>query len=253
MITLVCRQGALWLSALKSLSGIAMLLLLASCSTLAPVDTSEADVLVSSVPRWQQEYSALASDGQVYRLDATRSVVRIYAFRSGTGAILGHNHVLNAPQFAGWAYLPQEQVADARFDLEFRLDSLKLDDPEERARLGEAFASKPSSVALQRTREHMLGTDNLDAERFPFLRIHSLQLRGELPKLAVKVQIELHGQRQEMWLPLDVSRTEGQLQVRGAMVLRQTDFGVRPYSVLGGFLAVQDELVIEFSLLGVSR
>ncbi len=253
MNTLGDRQGALWLSAFKSLSCIVMLLLLASCSTLPTINTSEPNVLVSNVPRWEQEYTELAREGQVYRLDATRSVVRIYAFRAGTGARLGHNHVLNAPQFAGWAYLPQEPVANARFDLEFRLDNLKLDDPEERARLGEAFASTPSSGALQRTREHMLGVDNLDAERFPFLRIHCLQVRGELPKLAVHVQIELHGQRREMWLPLDVSRTAGQLQVRGAMVLRQTDFGVQPYSVLGGFLAVQDELVIEFSLLGVSR
>lgn len=252
-MALGCRHGALWSSAFKSVISIAMLLLLASCSTLPAVNTSEPDVLVSNVPRWQQEYSELARDGQVYRLDSSGSVVRIYAFRSGTGARLGHNHVLNAPQFAGWVYLPQEQVADARFDLEFRLDSLKLDDPKERARLGEAFASTPSSGALQRTREHMLGADNLDAERFPFLRIHSLQVKGELPKLAVKVQVELHGQLHEMWLPLDVSRTEGQLQVRGAMVLRQSDFGVRPYSVLGVFLAVQDELVVEFSLLGVSQ
>lgn len=242
---------------LSSISKIALSLAftlsLAACSNITTLSPASADAQVSSVPHLQQEYAELAHDGQVYRLDASRSVVRIYAFRAGTGARLGHNHVLNAPQFVGWVYLPQQQLGEARFDLEFRLDSLKLDDPEERARLGEAFAFTPSSGALQRTREHMLGVDNLDAERFPYLRIHSLQLRGELPKLAVKVQIELHGQQREMWLPLDVSNTEGQLQVRGAMVLRQTDFGVRPYSVLGGFLAVQDELVIEFSLLGVSR
>lgn len=235
---------------IRSALSLALTILLAACATVSSVDPSKSDVRASDARR-QQEYTTLARTGPVYRLDASRSVVRIYAFRAGTAARLGHNHVLNAPQFSGWVYLPQEQVADARFDLEFRLDALTLDDPQERARLGDAFASTPSAGALQRTREHMLGADNLDAERFPFLRIHSLQVRGELPKLAVQVQIELHGQIREMWVPLDVTRQDEQLQARGAMVLRQTDFGIRPYSVLGGFLAVQDELVIEFSLLGM--
>lgn len=226
------------------------LLLLTACATLPAATQPDVAAAISSVPRWQQEYAELAKYGKVYRLDAARSVVRIYAFRAGTAARLGHNHVLNAPQFSGWVYLPQEQLADARVDLEFRLDTLQLDNPEERARLGAAFASTLSPGALQRTREHMLGEDNLAAQRYPFLRIRSLQISGELPKLALKIQLSLHGQSREMWLPLEVSRDQGQLHVRGAMVLRQTDFGVRPYSVLGGFLAVQDELVIEFALQG---
>lgn len=248
-MTLVSPRG--WLrSVTRSILVSAALLLLTSCTSL-PASTHPDDVaLMSSVPRWQQEYAELAQHDKVYRLDAARSKIRIYAFRAGTAAQLGHNHVLNAPQFSGWVYFPHEQLADARFDLEFRLDTLQLDDPQERARLGEAFASTPSASALQRTREHMLGEDNLAAEHYPFLRIHSVQVRGELPKLAVKVQIELHGQRREMWLPLEVGRDAAQLHVSGAMVLRQTDFGVQPYSVLGGFLAVQDELVIEFALHG---
>jgi hypothetical protein len=32
------------------------------------------------------------------------------------------------------------------------------------------------------------------------------------------------------------------------MVLRQSDFGIKPYTVLGGLLAVDDEVVIEFHL-----
>lgn len=242
-------SGARVVFAATRLAVVVPLFALAACAT-AP-DSSPASAAVSNVPRWEQAYAALASRGQVYRFDASRSAVRIYVFRAGTAARLGHNHVLNAPQFSGWVYLPQAQASDAHFDMEFRLDSLSLDDPRERACLGEAYATPLSAGALQRTREHMLGPDNLDAERFPYLRIHSLQVSGELPKLAVKVAVELHGRTREMWLPLQVTQGEGRLQADGALVLRQTEFGVRPYSVLGGFLAVQDELVIEYSLLGV--
>ena len=54
-----------------------------------------------------------------------------------------------------------------------------------------------------------------------------------------------------MWVPLTVTGPPQYLQVQGSMVLRQTDFGVRPYSVLGGLLAVQDAVVVDFTLHGV--
>jgi polyisoprenoid-binding protein YceI len=53
-----------------------------------------------------------------------------------------------------------------------------------------------------------------------------------------------------MWVPLSVEGLPDRLSVTGSLVLRQTDFGVQPYSVLGGMLAVQDEVIIEFKLLG---
>jgi hypothetical protein len=40
------------------------------------------------------------------------------------------------------------------------------------------------------------------------------------------------------------------LLVSGSFVLRQTDFGVQPLSLLGGLLSVQDAVVIEFKLAG---
>lgn len=96
----------------------------------------------------------------------------------------------------------------------------------------------------------MLGADNLQAELFPHVRIHSLRIAGEAPKFAVNVQIELHGQKREMWIPLDVDGLPDHLSVTGSFVLHQSDFGIHPYSALGGLIAVQDEVVIEFQLQG---
>jgi hypothetical protein len=36
-------------------------------------------------------------------------------------------------------------------------------------------------------------------------------------------------------------------------VLRQTDFDAQPYSLLGGLLSVQDEVVLDFKLVGTCR
>jgi hypothetical protein len=202
----------------------------------------------------QAIYSELGrAGGRVFTLAPRDSVVRIYAFRAGAAARLGHNHVLSAPQFTGFFYLPTSGAANGRFDLAFRLDQLQLDNPADRSTLGAAFSAVLSPDDIESTRQHLLGADDLQADRFPWVRIHGLQISGEAPKFAAKVQVQMHGQQREMWLALDVEGLPDRLSASGSFVLRQTDFGTQPYSLLGGLLSVQDEVVLEFKLAGACR
>jgi polyisoprenoid-binding protein YceI len=195
-------------------------------------------------------YAGLAlQGGNVWQLDAPRSAVRIHAFRAGRAAALGHNHVLSAPTFTGYAYTAASGLAASRFDLAIRLDALTLDDAQHRAALGRAFAPPLSAEAIAATRTNMLGDAVLQAQQFPWVRVRSLELAGEVPKVAARVAVELHGQTREQWVPLTVTGLPQRLRVQGALVLRQSDFGVRPFSVLGGLLAVQDALVVDFDLV----
>src|SRR5689334_11590672 len=57
-------------------------------------------------------YSDIGREGgKIFTLAPQESVVRIYAFRAGRAARLGHNHVLSAPQFTGFFYLPPSGAA----------------------------------------------------------------------------------------------------------------------------------------------
>ena len=209
--------------------------------TAASGDRADLQAIYSEIGR---------SGGRVFTLAPKDSVVRIYAFRAGRAARLGHNHVLSAPQFTGFFHLPTSGAGNGRFDLVFRLDQLEIDNPAYRSTLGAAFSAVLSPDDIESTRQHLLSADNLQADRFPFVRIHSLQISGEAPKFAAKIQIQMHGQSREMWLPLDVEGLPDRLSVSGSFVLRQTDFGVQPYSLLGGLLSVQDEVVLDFKLAG---
>jgi hypothetical protein len=230
-------------------------LLSCSSSTLQPSQTATAPAAESAESAsLQAVYSELGrAGGRVFTLVPKDSVVRIYAFRAGRAARLGHNHILSAPQFTGFFYLPASGPANGRFDLVFRLDQLEIDNPTYRSELGAAFSSVPSPDDIKSTREHLLGPNDLQADRFPFVRIRSLQISGEPPKFAVEAQVEMHGQDRKMWVPLEVVGLPDRLSVTGSFVLRQTDFGVQPYSLLGGLLAVQDEIVLDFKLTGTCR
>jgi YceI-like domain. len=236
------------------LFGIATAIFLSSCTTVPPIQPAAKVPLTQSDHRAKLKaaYAALGeAGGKVFILDPGQSAIRIYVFRGGRAAKLGHNHVLSAPRFTGFLYVPAAGVTNARFDLEFRLDQLEIDNPAYRSALGNAFASALTADDIDGVRKHMLGKDNLQADRFPVVSVHSLQIVGEPPKFAVKVQIEMHGQKREMWIPLSVKGLPDSVTVSGALVLRQSDFGVQPYSTLGGLLAVRDEVVIEFKLLSV--
>lgn len=204
-----------------------------------------------AAPAMAVAYAERARLGErVDRLDPATSAVHIYAFRGGRAARLGHNHVLTAPQFTGFVHFPPGDPMGGGFDLQFRLDQLRLDDAAERARLGAAFSGTLDEADIASTREHMLGEDNLQAARYPFVRLRALRLAGEPPACAAQVEVTLHGHAQEIWLPLHVEITASGLVVSGSFVLRQSDFGVTPYSILGGAIAVQDEVVVEFRLAG---
>lgn len=185
------------------------------------------------------------------RIDAAASTLSIHVFRAGRAARLGHNHVLNAPKLTGFVMLPAgaTDLGAAGFELSLRLDELQLDSSAARASLGAGWASAISPEMVAATRANMLGEAGLQAASYPLVRIRSLRIAGAVPKLAALIEIELHGQRRQHWIALHADVEKEQLRVRGALVLRQSDYGLTPFSVAGGLLAVQDELTIEFDLL----
>lgn len=166
----------------------------------------------------------------------TGSELRILVYRGGTAARLGHNHVLRA------AGLQVEWPA-AGPALQFRLDALDIDPPALRAPLGPAFASAVDDAAREGTRTNLLKA--LDAARHPEVAVRTLQQLGEGGRRAVEAEITLHGVTRRQWFVAEVAGR----RARGEVVIRQSDFGIQPFSVLGGLLAVQDALVVQFDLL----
>lgn len=221
---------------------------LAACAVAPPVPAPT-----------QSRAAALAADycaraqrqpGTVYRLDPEHSAVRIYAFRAGAAAAAGHDHVLAAPAFVGYAQLPAAGFSGARFDLEVALADLVVDPPPLRAATGGAFAEALSAQDVAATRRHLLGEKGLAAGRFPYVEIASREVLGEPPLAVARVAFTLHGVTREQDLALRATRTAQGFSARGALVIRQSDFGITPYAVLGGLLAVADPVVIEFELAG---
>jgi len=168
--------------------------------------------------------------------DGSGDELQVLVFRGGTAARLGHNHVLRAGDL-------RVEWPAAGPVLRFRLDALAVDPLALRERLGPAFASAVDDEARAGTRTNLLKA--LDAATHPEVVVRTLQQLGEGGRRAVEAEITLHGVTRRQWF---VAEVDGR-RARGEVVLRQSDFGIQPFTVLGGLLAVQDALIVRFALL----
>ncbi len=167
--------------------------------------------------------------------DSHGDELRVFVYRGGAAARLGHNHVLRAGDLrVTWAAAGPE--------LRFRLDALAIDPPALRERQGEGFTSAVDDEARAGTRANLLKA--LDAAAHPEVVVRTVQQVGEGGRRAVEAEITLHGVTRRQWFVAEVAGRRAQ----GELVVRQSEFGIQPFTVLGGLLAVQDALVVQFEL-----
>lgn len=223
------------------LLGVAALLL-GACQT-APVTGVAAAAATRPLPPLPVQGTAH------YVLDAARSDVRFLVYRAGPlAALIGHNHVIEAKQLSGDVYLADD-IRASGFSLTLPVAGFTVDDAAARRVEGPDFASQPSAAAIEGTRTNMLGPDVLDAGHFSEISIRSVKLLGPDWGLDVTVRITLHGTARDMTVPIAVQQDGESLTVTGAFDIKQSDFGITPFSVGGGALRVADAVHVRFHLV----
>lgn len=190
-------------------------------------------------------YQAAAKRGEpVYAINTTESEVVIYVYRGGTFAKMGHDHVVISRDVHGFVLLSEESD-ETKADLYVPLKSLKVDEPTYRAQAG--FESSLSDKDIASTRHNML-EKVLEADSYPYVFIHVETDSNIYKQQIVKAGITLHGVTKTITLPVEIERSKNKIGVSGKMILRQTDFNMEPFSVLGGALRVKDEIILNFQL-----
>ena len=181
-------------------------------------------------------YRDVSKQGRaVYRIDPATSLVVIEARRGGSLAHLGHDHVIASHAVQG-LIAPD----DGRSDLYVQLDQLVVDEPELRSEA--KFDTQPSADDIEGTRQNMLRA--LQAEQYPF----ALIAVSRLDAARLKAVISLHGTERTVEVPAEIEASAQELTISGRFALAQTDFGVKPFSILGGALLVQDQVNVRFSI-----
>ncbi|WP_233410959.1 YceI family protein [Rugamonas violacea] len=187
---------------------------------------------------------------QVLSIAPGRSLIAVTVRRGGAFARFGHDHVVASRAISGLV-APAAGLAD----FSFRLDQLTVDEAE--LRIQAALDTQPGADAIAGTRHNML-VKVLDAERYPLVKVHvergaaanaDADADADAP---LAVSITLHGVSRTLSIPVRIERERNTLRATGTVRFKQSDFGIVPYSLMGGALAVQDQLELRFDLVALA-
>jgi polyisoprenoid-binding protein YceI len=188
----------------------------------------------------------------IYEIDPQASILHIHVFRGGTFARLGHNHVMSSKSVTGRVWM-RPQFSASGFELSFPVADLIVDDPEARRAAGSDFPPDIPAADKEGTRKNMLRKDVLDAENYPTVTVKSAALAGSVQAPQITARITIKDATREVAIPATVAVNGDRLTANGEFEIRQTDFGMKPFSVALGALEVQDQLRIRFDLVAVKR
>jgi hypothetical protein len=214
-------------------------LMLAGCA--APVRERSSAPAAPPAEFPEGYYLEAAARGRpVFRVDPAESLVVIEVHRAGSLARLGHDHVVASHEVGGYV-----APGEGRADLYVALERMEVDEAALRAEAG--FDTQPTESDIEGTRANML-VRVLEADRFPFALIRVSGVDASRPEAPMSVAITLHGLTRALQAPARIDADADLIDVSGRFSFDQTDFGITPYSVLGGAIAVRNGVDLRFRI-----
>lgn len=220
---------------------IALMTLIAGCSQpgLEKAQPASPQARPADFPAAFYEQAA-ASGQEILKVASSGSLVSITVRRAGALASLGHDHVVASRQLQGYV-APRL----GRADLYVPLDSLLVDEPALRA--GAGLDTRPSAADIEGTRTNML-SKVLQTQLHPFARVQVRTTPDAHGEVVLVVELTVHGVTRGLRVPARIGKERGAIRISGALSIDQSDFGITPFSILGGAIQVRDRLDLSFDV-----
>ena len=176
--------------------------------------------------------------------DIQTEVSRVYVFVEKSG--LGHQHGVEAKLSASTLVLGATVNAGK---LVFDMTSFNADTPRARKYVG--LSGTTDDDTRSAVNSNMKSEAILNVSRYPTAtyEVASAKATGQtsgkgLPMYRLDGQFTLRGVRRPLSAMVEVEQARGWLHVRGNFTIRQTDYGITPYSRAFGAVGVANELRI---------
>ena len=213
----------------KLILSVCTFFLIQSCTQL----TNESSNSLRQTPAWLN----LPPPKQAKLIDSSSSMLTIFVKKSGLLQVLGHDHVIATHDLSGWV-LGHEQAL-----ITLPLTLLTIDEANLRTKFN-LNAEVPEDAKIG-TRENML-EKMLDSKTYPSINIRVISIENDPSRFRADVYFQ--GVVRQYILPLKISEDKNLMKISGQQVIRLSDFGVKPFSILGGTLSVDDQLSINFEI-----
>jgi len=175
------------------------------------------------------------------RVVAEQSTFTVQAFAEGLFSAFGHDPLLAIQDFTGEAQFVPGSFESASLKITIKADSIVLsNEVKEKDRLELENTMREQVLEIAKYPEIVFVSSNISVSRLAEGRYRS-RIIGDLT---------LHGVTQKnLWLSAEATVTGDSLRAKGDFSLKQTDFGIKPFSAAGGTIKLKNELKFVFDIM----
>lgn len=185
---------------------------------------------------------AAGTEVVTYSLVPERSKFTVQAFAEGLFSAFGHDPVIHIRNFSGEVHFVPGTIANASLKITVDPNSLAV---------GEEVKEKDRLEIEQTMRNEVLETSRYDEILFTSSNISVNRLAQGRCQVRVIGDLTLHGvTRKSIWISAEATISDDSLQAKGDFSLKQSDFGIKPYSAAGGTIKLKNELKFLFDMVG---
>lgn len=184
--------------------------------------------------------NAQAATEITYTVDPSQSRFVVHVYRGGLFSRFGHDHTIAIQTFQGSVTVTEGTIGPATLTVTALSSSLKpLDDDSESDRL------KIEGTMRQQV---------LDVNRYPEIRFRSVAIvldRQATPERDAFIigMLDLHGVSRLIVIQSRVAVDDKSVRAKGTFTINQTDYNIKPVSVMGGLVKVKDTLALTFDFV----
>ncbi len=172
------------------------------------------------------------------------SLSRVFARVGKTG--LGHEHAIEGRIRDGQILLGTKENAG---QIVFDMKSFRADSANARQYIG--LSGQTGASTQRQVNANMFGKDVLNVAQFPvatYAIVSALPAQAKSrdghPMYRLNGEFTLHGTTRPLEMNVEVLAENDRTHLRGAFRMKQTDFGITPYSKAFGSIGVADQLTI---------
>ncbi|MFN0110312.1 MAG: YceI family protein [Blastocatellia bacterium] len=189
--------------------------------------------------------SAQAQKARTYSIIAGESSFWVFVPKAGLLSGFAHDHEIGVKSFSGKIVVPESGAGNGSLELDVEAASLVVLDK----KLGEGDKKKVTNS---------MHNEVLESAKHPKVTFKSAsvselkQTGGETYSFTLNGDLTLHGVAKRIAVPVSLTINAQQLRAEGKYTLRQTDYGIKPYSAAGGTIKVKNETTVNFNIVARS-
>src|SRR5215510_11260183 len=179
---------------------------------------------------------------RTYTIAPSESNFWVFVGKTGLFSGLAHDHEIGVKSFGGRVVVSDAGASGGSLELDIDAKSLIV--------LDKKPGEEDKKKIFNAMHNEVLESGSHQKITFKSVSVSDVKQTGnDNYSLVVNGDLTLHGVTKRIAVPVAATITPQQLRANGKYTLKQSDYGIKPYSAAGGTIKVKDDVVVNFSIV----